>query len=1675
MKVIPVLRGIWARARGAAAVAALAAAGVAGTAREAAADLTINGTNVNAASSSGTGWTCSDGALTFTGEGPFTVSGTWTPTAAATVATNCTIVASGLMIDAVDTANLSGLTVNPNCTLTLTLEGENVFRGGANGAGLEVPEGATVAISGDGSLQAGGGTQGAGIGSSSGRAYGTIGISGGTIAATGGQYAAGIGSGAAGRGGTVNITGGDITATGGDGSAGIGGGCYAPGGTVLISGGTVHPAGQSGAAAIGNGWQADTSFTNIVSTNIITGGSIFADRDAIIPFPSNATPARVFPVTVNVEMSPNVDVVYATVVSESFGETYGIQGVHTDDRGNVVLWLPGSDDTYTISLSVGGGYYRCCKAVFPNGDVRDPDVFIINGTRLVGGLSSSGTGWSYSNRVVTLTGDASAFSLQGNAPNGDFRFEVPGDIASLTLDGVNLVAPDRKYGSVFAISGNAPIHLNGTNVLVASGSYAAGIEVANNATVTIDGTGSLEARGGKYGAGIGSRGGNAPCGFVTIESGTVTATGGDNAAGIGGGGNSNLQAGSIEIAGGTVTGNGGDNAAGIGAGKGNFRVPDGAVRISGGTVTACGVSGSDFVNSLGNTVSLVGGGDYKPTVVTGGNVVPGALGTVSPRPVDESGDPLYRILMGGFEAGSQVQLAGGDLPPDYASDGLFADAGGRVCLWLPATNRARVLMAGDKYYATPSPFDADADFAEGSDVPPDHVDPDDPQDPILWRVTVPELAPGAQVVLDIDAETKVLISSADSQGRFFFYVADGRYLFKANDLGYAVVVDGAPATAVRVDPDHPTGVFVNGEDIFFGIGDGWSYDSVSCQLILDSDGLIVSGSNTDGRVQVLLATNLSVTASNLTLAATNEAAAILVPDGVSATLVLVGANALLGGENHAALEVPGGAALSIEGDGALSATGGASGAGIGSGASGRGGAISIAGGTIAANGGDNAAGIGGGDGGMAASVSISGGTVTATGGTGGAGIGGGSKYQDGDFAVSVSGGLVTATGGSNAAGIGGGALGVGGDIAISGGTVHPSGQNGAADIGDGAEATSSKSNTFTGGAVFTDADRVRAGAADAHGDPVWPVTVPGLEPNGRISGLAVSSLAGVPAAYGTNDLFTSDSGEVVLWLPDDTYRLAVNGLGYAAIVDGAATTAFPIDRAHPTGVFVDGIDVCEGLARGWTYDCSTSNLVLAADGFVLSGSNTHGRVQVSLATNLTVTASNLTLAATNQAAAILVPGGVSATLVLAGENALWGGPYHAALEVSEGAALSIEGDGALSAAGGNCGPGIGGPAFEMGGDISISGGTIAAQGGNFAAGIGGGDQGKAASVTISGGTVTAVGGDRGPGIGGGPDYPDGDFTVGVSGGFVTATGGNNAAGIGGGAGGAGGDIAISGGTVHPSGQNGAADIGDGVEAPSSRSNIFTGGAIFTEAGKVRAAASNAADNAVWPVTVPGLEPNAAISSLAILEDGIDEINYGANDLCVSDGGSLVLWLPDGRYTLYLDGSVYVYYATVAGGPTTAVRGTGVFVDGTDVGAGGSSEGWAFDWATSNLVLSADGLVLSGTNTHGLVQVSLATNLSVTASNLTLAAADGFPAIALADGTDVKLFLAGDNTVSGGEFRAAVEVPGGAALAIDGSGRLSATGGSAGAGIGGSLDVPCGSIAVDDGTVEATGGQYAAGI
>ena len=203
---------------------------------------------------------------------------------------------------------------------------------------------------------------------------------------------------------------------------------------------------------------------------------------------------------------------------------------------------------------------------------------------------------------------------------------------------------DQKGKAALSVQGkgNVEIELDGDNELK-SGTQSAGLEKTSTGTLTLkddnNEAGSLTATGGFNSAGIG--GGREGKGEnITITGGTVNATGNEDGAGIGGGSSGSGE--NITINDGKVTATGGSYAAGIGGGSVGFWGGESGsgknITINGGTVNATGTDGGAGIgggeNGNGEDITINGGkvnasGAYGGAGIGGGVNGIGSKVTVS--------------------------------------------------------------------------------------------------------------------------------------------------------------------------------------------------------------------------------------------------------------------------------------------------------------------------------------------------------------------------------------------------------------------------------------------------------------------------------------------------------------------------------------------------------------------------------------------------------------------------------------------------------------------------------------------------------------------------------------------------------------------------------------------------------------------------------------------------------------------------------------------------------------------------------------------------------------------------------------------------------------------------------------------------------------------------------------
>ncbi|MDR0247250.1 MAG: hypothetical protein LBI16_02485 [Burkholderiales bacterium] len=541
--------------------------------------------------------------------------------------------------------------------IDITITGGEVTANGGDSIGVAAGIGSgyigtfgSITINGDAEVTATGGSGGAGIGGQEMFAgISTIAINGNAkVTATGGfgVYSGGGVGGGAGIGGNayntnntssaITISGNaEVTATGGDGDysgggAGIGsGGTYdtspVPAGTISIaSTGTITATGGKGGVFGGD------NYTD--GANIGEGGY----KGSTPP-----TPLSLYTITASAGANGNITPSGNVTVNEGADVTYTI----TADPGHsIVSVLVDSVDnpaavtsrSYTFTNVTGN---HTIAATFTSGGIGPTNSINLSDDNPL----TSGIGWTYSggaDGIYTILDGADVIVIGDNQQPGPSqrRLEVaPGATATITLDNASITGLGSDSALMLNTDADVTLVLaDGSTNTLRGGSHTvnAGIQTTD-ATLTInsaDDSAVLNAISGWYGAGIGGgdgghgdNGGN-----ITINGGTINATG-DSGAGIGGGYRG--SSGNTTINGGTINATG-NSGAGIGGGRGSN---SGNITINGGTINAtssdgAGIgSGSDSGGGLGSTSGdiTINGGTITVSGSVGAGIGSGVDGRVS--------------------------------------------------------------------------------------------------------------------------------------------------------------------------------------------------------------------------------------------------------------------------------------------------------------------------------------------------------------------------------------------------------------------------------------------------------------------------------------------------------------------------------------------------------------------------------------------------------------------------------------------------------------------------------------------------------------------------------------------------------------------------------------------------------------------------------------------------------------------------------------------------------------------------------------------------------------------------------------------------------------------------------------------------------------------------------------
>ena len=313
------------------------------------------------------------------------------------------------------------------------------------------------------------------------------------------------------------------------------------------------------------------------------------------------TPAALSATQVSVKVGGETPVTIASTAKLSTATSSVYLAMDAITNENLIIEATVEEDTYSytnedVSLALGQYYQSTVKMSLPK--IVDLST-VTEGITIKDGFTVEGT---LGKNVKISIADGATVTLDNVSINADGTWNRD-NWAGLTCEGdATIILKDGTTNTVKGFYSNYP-----------------GILAAVGHTLIIKGTGSLTASSNGGGAGIGGGWGAIACGNNEIQGGTITATGGYNAAGIGSGNNSNC--GNITISGGTVEATGGTDAdhqeggAGIGSG---YAGTCGAITISGGSVTATGGGQGAGIGSgkqgtcttitiSGGTVSATGG------------------------------------------------------------------------------------------------------------------------------------------------------------------------------------------------------------------------------------------------------------------------------------------------------------------------------------------------------------------------------------------------------------------------------------------------------------------------------------------------------------------------------------------------------------------------------------------------------------------------------------------------------------------------------------------------------------------------------------------------------------------------------------------------------------------------------------------------------------------------------------------------------------------------------------------------------------------------------------------------------------------------------------------------------------------------------------------------------------
>ena len=355
---------------------------------------------------------------------------------------------------------------------------------------------------------------------------------------------------------------------------------------------------------------------------------------------------------------------------------------------------------------------------------------VIAGIVVSSGIPAYAKTWDIADGDITVKGASDESGNYNNVKQGEKDFEKDeGETVITGESDKNTVTIDTSEGNVDVTFDDLKIDVSGKTEVdgsgdspVDAGKAAVTVQGDHDAAIELDGANELKS--GSHNAGL-EKNGHESSGKLTIKDdndtkGSLTAEGGEDGAGIGGGYESG--AGNIEITGGTVEAAGGEGAAGIGGG---VYGPGRDIEISGGKVSASGGSYSGPEDDPRPGAAGIGDGAGAWSEID-----PDAPPS-NPNHIIISGDAEVEAKAGASTGGKTAAIGGGivgEIPNDALSDDDHKVTGGSLTRYDPDGKKMEDYSYDRRTPSQPEQPDDTENSDDEDDAPdtqtgevPDHV------------------------------------------------------------------------------------------------------------------------------------------------------------------------------------------------------------------------------------------------------------------------------------------------------------------------------------------------------------------------------------------------------------------------------------------------------------------------------------------------------------------------------------------------------------------------------------------------------------------------------------------------------------------------------------------------------------------------------------------------------------------------------------------------------------------------------------------------------------------------------------------------------------------------------------------------------------------------------------------